>query len=95
MNAGNGDLILCTVYKSHRVADTYLYTDRTKGVDDIPVELTEHFGELVEVLTFRLTAERSLGYADASEVMSSIRDRGFYLQLPPPVVNPEAGDGPR
>jgi uncharacterized protein YcgL (UPF0745 family) len=31
-----------------------------------------------------LTAERKLARADTAKVLESIRDQGFYLQMPPP-----------
>lgn len=76
-------LVLCSVYKSEKVADTYLYVDRSQGMTDVPEQLLEGFGEPIEVLTFKLSEGRNLAQVDAREVIKAIRERGYYLQLPP------------
>lgn len=75
--------ILCEVYKSSRAVDTYLYVDHKDGFDRVPLDLMDRFPDPIKVLQFKLDATRTLARADPVEVMSSIDQRGYYLQLPP------------
>jgi uncharacterized protein YcgL (UPF0745 family) len=61
----------------------YLYVDREEGLERVPAALLTTFGEPVEVMTLVLTPERKLARANAAEVLESISERGFFLQLPP------------
>lgn len=74
---------LCRIYKSPRRDEMYLYVDRERALADVPAELLERFGEPIEVMTLVLTPTRKLARADVTEVLASIEQRGFYLQLPP------------
>ena len=40
-------------------------------------------GSLQLVISFDLTADSTLAQAPVKEVLEQLRDRGFYLQLPP------------
>ena len=77
------DVLLCTVFKSTKLQDTYLYVDRSEGLDGVPAPLLEKFGDCEEVLTFKLFPERKLGSADPVAVLEEISSRGYYLQMPP------------
>jgi len=75
--------LLCQVYRSTRRAEMYLYVDRQRGLADVPAQLLETFGEPEEVMVLKLAPDRRLARADAREVIASIDERGYYLQLPP------------
>ena len=49
----------------------------------LPQALLERFGTPIHTLSFVLTSERKLAAADAVDVMTAIREQGFYLQMPP------------
>ena len=49
----------------------------------LPQALLERFGTPIHTLSFVLTSERKLAAADAADVMTAIREQGFYLQMPP------------
>lgn len=74
---------LVTVYRSAKVADLYLFTDRGMDTDDLPEELRGRLGELTIALEFALTPERSLARSDPATVLGALDEQGFYLQLPP------------
>lgn len=78
------DSILCTAWKSDAVPDTYLMVDKEKRLDDLPEDLLARFKNPQLVTTFQLTPTRSMANADPKEVLRSIAERGYYLQLPPP-----------
>jgi uncharacterized protein YcgL (UPF0745 family) len=75
--------LLCQVYRSSRQEEMYLYVCKANGLSDVPASLLERFGEPVEVMTLLLGPERKLARAEASDVLQSIAERGFYLQMPP------------
>jgi uncharacterized protein YcgL (UPF0745 family) len=75
--------LLCEVYRSPRREGMYLYVDRARGLAEVPPSLLARFGTPERALVIALTAERRLARADAATVMAAIRERGYYLQLPP------------
>jgi len=74
---------LCRIYRSSRRDEMYLYVDWERGLADVPPELLERFGEPQEVMSLVLTPERKLARAEVADVLASIEQRGFYLQMPP------------
>lgn len=80
--------ILCQVFRSSRQQEMYLYVELSRGVRDVPPDLLARFGNATPVMTLHLTPERKLARAEASAVISSITEQGFYLQMPPGVLEP-------
>ncbi|MBW6392268.1 YcgL domain-containing protein [Billgrantia antri] len=78
-----GDKLLCEIYKSSRKEEMYLYVDKRRGLAEVPEALIERFGRPISAMTLILTPEKILARAKASDVMAAIRDKGFYLQMPP------------
>ena len=78
-----GDKLLCEIFKSSRQEEMYLYVDKRYGLAEVPQALLERFGRPVAIMTLILTPEKSLGRAKVGDVMAAIREKGFYLQLPP------------
>ncbi|MEM6581038.1 MAG: YcgL domain-containing protein [Pseudomonadota bacterium] len=74
---------LIEIFKSARKAETYLYVDKAQGLSEVPEALLNQFGPAESVMSMMLDENRSLARADAGEVLSSIDQLGFYLQLPP------------
>lgn len=75
---------LVTVFRSRRVADMYLYVDKEVGLERVPHALMQRFGKAEFAMELELGPERRLARADASVVLRSIEEAGYYLQLPPP-----------
>ncbi|HHJ12638.1 MAG TPA: YcgL domain-containing protein [Chromatiales bacterium] len=73
----------CFVYRSSRKADTYVYLPRRDDFSDIPEELMRILGRLEFALEFELTPERKLAQEDPVQVLRSLQERGFHLQMPP------------
>lgn len=78
---------LCTIYKSSKKADTYLYIEKNGEFDKVPDALRSMFGTPVLVMTIDLDKRTQLGQAELDKVKSELNEQGFYLQLPPPTVN--------
>ena len=73
----------CFVYKSLLKPLTFLYVEANTEWESLPEALLESFGEREYVLTLALQADTKLALATATDVLASIEERGFYLQLPP------------
>jgi len=73
----------CFVYKSIKKADSYIYIDQKDNFESIPEQLLLLFGKPEFALEFDLTEDRKLALADAVQVMKSIDQQGYYLQMPP------------
>lgn len=78
--------MIVAVYKSSKKADTYLYIEKRDDFSPVPKSLLETFGKAKFVMLVPLT-KRDLAIADKEKVMAEIRQKGFYLQLPPPEVD--------
>ena len=76
---------MVTVFRSRRREGMYLYTDHAEGLQALPAGLVEHFGKADKVMTLMLHPERPLARANAADVLLAIDEKGFYLQLPPPL----------
>ena len=78
------DKLVCEVFKSSRKDEMYLYVDKRQGLSTVPELLMETFGKPVPVFTMLLTADKKLSRVSAADVVEGIKDKGFYLQMPPP-----------
>lgn len=78
---------LCTIYKSSKKSETYLFVEKRDDFSAVPKPLMELLGTPILVMTLDLTKRESLAQADLEKVKSELNDKGFYLQLPPPQEN--------
>ncbi|MFT4766356.1 MAG: hypothetical protein ACI9OH_003483 [Oleispira sp.] len=76
--------LLCNIYKSRRKEETYLYVSLADDLSRVPEVLLETFGRPELVTKMIITPERKFARVEANKVLASIKDQGFYLQLPPP-----------
>ena len=76
--------LFCSIYKSRRKAEMYLYVERQKGLEALPEALLSQFGAPQHVTDMILDPQRPLARVDVNRVMEKIREQGFYLQMPPP-----------
>jgi len=73
----------CSVFKSSRKAEMYVYVDRKQGTDALPEGFSNIFGTPLHVMDMVLTPEKKLARAEAGRVLESIEEQGYYLQMPP------------
>ncbi len=73
----------CSVFKSNKKQEMYVYVDRKQGVSELPEALLAVFGAPEHVMDLVLTPEKTLARADAEKVLADIEEKGFYLQMPP------------
>lgn len=78
-----GNKLLCEIFKSPRKEEMYLYVDKRQGLTEVPEVLLERFGKPISIMTMILSPEKPLARAKVEDVMAAIREKGFYLQMPP------------
>lgn len=74
---------ICSVFKSSKKDEMYLYVDKMEAMKRVPEALLKMFGAPVHVFDMLLTPEKELARIDAAQVLDDIRDKGFFLQMPP------------
>lgn len=79
--------MLSAIYKSPKKQETYLYLTKRDDFNSIPQALLETFGKPVFVMLIKLDEQRGLALADIAKVKAELKEKGFYLQLPPPSEN--------
>ena len=80
------------IYKTTRSAEMFLFVPAGVVPEDWPDGLAETFQPAEHVMTLTLTEQQPLAAQPASEVMTAIVERGYFLQLPPSpmsMVSPE------
>lgn len=75
--------LLCTIYRSNREKELYLFVARQDGLARVPEDLLARLGTTSEVMTIKLTPERKLARVKALDVLAAISANGYFLQLPP------------
>ena len=73
----------CFIYKSLKKDYLYLYITKQDDFSKVPDALLEHLGKLQFVMEMDLTPERKLAREDAGKVIESLKEQGFFVQLPP------------
>ncbi|WP_432472663.1 YcgL domain-containing protein [Amphritea sp. HPY] len=74
---------ICSVFKSSKKDEMYLYVDKMEAMKRVPEPLLKMFGAPVHVFDMLLTPEKELARIEAAQVLDDIRDKGFFLQMPP------------
>ena len=74
---------ICSIYKSSKRDEMYLYVRKTDGLARLPEALDEIFGKPTLLGTLLLTPEKKLARADIALVLADLEEKGFYLQMPP------------
>ncbi len=72
----------CSVYKSPKKQNLYLYVAKQDGLSRVPEVLLSYFGPPEHVLDLDLSADRKLARENPVEVLKNLREQGFHLQMP-------------
>ena len=75
--------IHCRVYRSPKREYTYIYLREDLGLDDLPADLLEAFGEPEEVMELELGPDSKLAQESVADVLEHLADPGFHVQMPP------------
>lgn len=76
--------VICSIYKSSKKDEMYLYVPKANGLKSVPEALLTMFGKPRHVSDLLLTPERKLARADIAQVLEKLAEQGYYLQMPPP-----------
>ena len=86
-------MIKCQVFRCSKQAEMYLYLPLGADLDELPDGLLRFLGRIEPVLELTLTPERRLARVEVKEVMRSLREQGYYVQMPPGPFRPELYPG--
>lgn len=78
--------MLCFIYKSLKKEYLYLYIAKKDDFSQVPETLFNSMGGIEFVMELELSAERRLAGEDAVKVINSLKEKGFFVQLPPTKV---------
>jgi hypothetical protein len=78
----------CFIYKSLKKDFLYLYVPKKDDFSKVPDALISHFGKMEFVIDLELSPERKLAMEDAGKVIKSLKEQGFFVQLPPQKEKP-------
>jgi len=73
----------CSIYKSRKKSDTYLYVETQDNFERVPKTLLNMLGRLEFVMILDLEQRSKLAQTDPQQVISSLQQQGYFLQLPP------------
>lgn len=73
----------CYIYKSLKTEYLYLYVTKKDDFSDIPEVLVKSMGKMEFVMDLVLSPERKLFKEDAIKVIENLKEKGYFLQLPP------------
>lgn len=79
----------CYIYKSLKKDELYLYLTKKDDFSQLPETLYQSFGRLEFVMELELTANRKLAREDSNKVIDSLNNKGFFVQMPPTLINSE------
>lgn len=85
--------MIAHIYKSLRKADAYLYLRDKDAFGLVPDSVRAPLGGLEFVMSLEISEDRVLARASAAVVRSNLAERGYYLQVPPSVLDPLVAGG--
>lgn len=74
---------ICRIYRSEKKVGAYLYVALAQKLDELPELLLGQLGEVVEVMLLDLESRSELANANILNVRQSLKEQGYFLQLPP------------
>lgn len=74
---------ICSIYKSPRKNEMYLYVDKREALERVPEGLLTVFGTPRHAFDLVLSPERKLAREDIHQVLENIEKQGYHLQMPP------------
>ena len=75
----------CSVFRSGKKDFHYIYLAEGKDFSELPAALRQQFGHPEPVMELDLEQVRRFAHADLQQVRRQLRQRGYYLQLPPEI----------
>lgn len=75
---------ICSIYKSPRKNEMYLYVLKADALKRVPEGLLAVFGPPAHAFDLVLSPERKLSREDIATVLENLDKQGYHLQMPPP-----------
>lgn len=79
--------MICYIYRSPVRAEMYLYTLNRDEFDMIPEQLRKAFGRPDFSMVLNLDKRDHLARVDLDLVKEHLENSGYYLQMPPQILN--------
>jgi uncharacterized protein YcgL (UPF0745 family) len=76
-------LMHCFIFKSLKKDYLYLYIVKKDDFSKVPDALVNSLGKMEFVMDLMLSPERKLAREDVGKVIKSLKEQGFFVQLPP------------
>jgi len=75
----------CQIFRSQKRDETYLFLAADQPFEELPEDLRATFGEPVFVMSLKLSSKSKLARVETQSVLESLRERGYFIQLPPKI----------
>ena len=79
--------IQISAFKTAKKTELYLFVikknNRQVSLEELPNELLVMVGKPVHIFDFELTENKILPRSESKEIISSLADKGYYIQMPP------------
>lgn len=82
--------MLASVYRSKMKDQMYLYIAKKDDFSSVPEDLMKIFGLPEFSLQLNLNKREKLARVELSEVKTALKEKGFFLQLPPVIHDNKA-----
>ena len=79
--------MIINIYRSPLKDEMYLYVAKADLLARVPEQLLTIFGKPHLVTTMLLKADKKLARVKAEDVYNGLVEKGYYLQMPPPMSN--------
>jgi len=80
----------CIIFRCSRKEEMYLYLpysdDEDRLINELSEDLVKLTGNLEKVMELDITPERTLARAKAVDVITSLNEKYYYLQMPPNAI---------
>jgi len=77
----------CVIFRCSKKDEMYLYVPHREVeaelLNDLPKGLEKLTGRLEKVMELDLFPDRKLARAKTTDVLASLSEKGFYIQMPP------------
>jgi len=77
------DTLHCWIYRCSARDEMYLYLATKDDFDCVQADILRVLGSLEPAMDIDLHPDRALARVDVDSVIADLRERGFFIQLPP------------
>jgi uncharacterized protein YcgL (UPF0745 family) len=74
------------IYRCSNKPDLYIYLAERDDFSQVPAKIMTSLGNINFAMELELHEDTKLARENAMKVMNNLKENGFHLQLPPPVL---------